>query len=126
MAIKFKVQEIGNPLDLSAPKKFYARPITSGEIDLEELSDDISNASSINLPDVYAVLQSLVRELPKNISAGKIVRLGNLGSFRLGYSSEGSESLEQVSARNIISRKLIFNPGKKIKQQLLTIQFEKE
>jgi nucleoid DNA-binding protein len=71
-------------------------------------------------------LQSLVRELPKNISAGKIVRLGNLGSFRLGYSSEGSESLEQVSARNIISRKLIFNPGKKIKQQLSTIQFEKE
>lgn len=126
MAIKFKVQEIGNPQNLQAPKKFYARPLNAGSVDLEELSDDISNASSINLPDVYAVLQSLVRELPKNIAAGKIVRLGNLGSFRLGYSSAGSDEMDQVTARNITARKLIFNPGKRIKQQLSTIQFEKE
>ena len=32
MAIKFNVQEIGNPQDAAAPKKFYARPVSSGEI----------------------------------------------------------------------------------------------
>lgn len=87
MAIKFNIHEMGNPSDQDAPKKFYARAVHSGEVTLDELSADISNSSSINESDVYAVLRSLAREIPRQIALGNIVRIEPLGSFYLGCNS---------------------------------------
>ncbi len=125
MAIKFNVLEIGKPGDPDAPKKFYPRPVHSGEITLENLATDISYSSSLTESDIYAVLQSLVREIPRNISQGYIVRLGNLGSFRLSWSSEGSEVADDVTSGNITSRRLLFSPGKQVALQLEGLTFKK-
>ncbi len=123
--MKFNVVEIASPLDPEAPKKFYARPVHTGEVLLEDLAADISHASSINEPDVYAVLQSLIREIPRNIAQGYIVRLGNLGSFRLSCNSKGSDTEEEVSANNIERKRLLFNPGKRIRNALSSLTFKK-
>lgn len=125
MAINYNVVEIGKPGDPTAPKKFYARPVHAGEIVLEDLASDISHASSINEADVYAVLQSLVREIPRNISRGYIVRLGNLGSFRLGTNSTGNDLREEVTASNIFRTRLIFHPGKQLNTVLRSLTFKK-
>ncbi len=125
MAIKFNVQEIGHPGNPAAPKKFYPRPVHTGEITLEDLSADISHASSITESDVYAVLQSLVREIPRNISRGYIVRLGNLGSFRLGTNSVGSDTEEEVTAANIFRKRLLFHPGQRVRSAVNDLTFEK-
>lgn len=125
MSIKFNIQEIGHPGDPSAPKKFYPRPMHTGEITLEDLSEDISHASSITESDVYAVLQSLVREIPRNISRGYIVRLGNLGSFRVGTNSTGSDTKEEVTAANIFRKRLVFYPGPRVKTAVDNLTFEK-
>jgi|SRR5690606_25735636 len=125
MAMKFNVIEIANPLDPEGPKKFYARPVHTGEVLLEDLASDISYASSINESDVYAVLQSLIREIPRNIAQGYIVRLGNMGSFRLSCSSKGSDTEEEVSAHNIERKRLLFNPGKRIRSVLNDLTFKK-
>lgn len=125
MAIKFNIQEIGNPGDPNAPKKFYARPVHAGEISLEELAADISHASSITEADVYAVLQSLVREIPRNVSRGYIVRLGNMGSFRLSTKSQGSDLQEEVTGANITSSRLLFHAGKQIRMAMQNLTFKK-
>lgn len=125
MAIKFNIVEIGNPGDPTAPKKFYARPVQSGEITLEDLSEDISHSSSVTESDVYAVLQSLVREIPRNISRGYIVRLGNLGSFRLSANSTGSDTPDEVTAANIIRKKMLFHPGKRVRAVIDRATFDK-
>lgn len=125
MAIKFNVQEIGNPQDTGAPKKFYARPVSSGEISLEDLATDISHASSINEADVVAVLYSLVREIPRNISQGYIVRLGGLGSFRLGTGSLGSELAEDVTAANIHRKRVLFHNGARIRKAMSNLTFRR-
>ncbi|PRD54419.1 HU family DNA-binding protein [Sphingobacterium gobiense] len=125
MAIKFNVQEIGNPQDAAAPKKFYARPVSSGEITLEDLASDISHASSVTESDVMAVLYSLVREIPRNISQGYIVRLGSLGSFRLGTGSIGSDTAEEVTAANIHRKRVLFQNGMRIKKAIADLTFRK-
>ena len=125
MAIKYNVLEIGKPGDPAAPKKFYPRPVHSGEITLEDLAADISHASSLTESDVYAVLQSLVREIPRNISRGYIVRLGNLGAFRLGSNSSGSDTEEEVTGANIFRKRLLFYPGKHVKAVIDGLTFEK-
>lgn len=125
MAIKFNVQDVGNPRDGNAPTKFYARPVSSGEITLEDLASDISHASSINEADVMAVLYSLVREIPRNISRGYIVRLGGLGSFRLGTSSTGSDVAEDVTASSIRRTRVLFHNGVRIKKAIADLTFKK-
>src|SRR5690606_40675576 len=96
MAIKYNIHAIGSNIDPTAPKKFYLRPVSSGEKTLDDLAADISHSSSLTESDVYAVLQSLVRAIPRAISDGYIVRLGNLGSFRMSVNSTGSTKKEDV------------------------------
>ncbi len=125
MSVKYKVQEKRNPGDPGAPQKFYARPVSTGEVTLDELSEDISHASSVNQSDVYAVLQSLVREIPKNIARGNIVRLGNLGAFRLSTNSRGSVAADEVTANNLFRKRILFHPGRQVKATLDNLTFEK-
>ncbi|SFS60147.1 HU family DNA-binding protein [Sphingobacterium wenxiniae] len=125
MSIKYNVHEIGNAIDPTAPKKFYVRPISSGEITLDELASQISHSCSLTEADVYGVLHSLIREIPRALADGYIVRLGNLGSFRMSINSTGSDSPQEVSEENIYKRRLIFTAGKQMKKALEKIQFEK-
>src|SRR5690606_16699457 len=125
MAIKFNIVEIGNPLDATAPKKFYARPVATGEVTLEDLASDISYSSSINESDVVAVLHSLIREIPRNIAQGYIVRLGGLGSFRLGSNSMGSDTAEEVTGANIQRKRLIFQSSVRIRKAISDLTFRK-
>ncbi|MFC3198956.1 HU family DNA-binding protein [Parapedobacter deserti] len=112
--VRYNVVEIGKPGDPTAPRKFYPRPVHTGEITLEDLADDIAHTSSLTASDVYAVLQILVREAPRNISRGYFVRLGNLGSFRLGSNSTGSDTEEEVSTANFLRARLLFHPGRHV------------
>lgn len=125
MSIKFNVQEIGNALNPEAPKKFYLRPVSSGEMTLDDLATEIAHTSSLTEADVHAVLQALVHAIPRAISDGYIVRLGNLGSFRMSVNSAGSNQKDQVSEASIRKRRLVFYPGKRLKQQLNKIGFVK-
>jgi hypothetical protein len=49
-----------NPTDSSLPMFYYLRAIKSGEVDLEKLSEQIANGSSLTTVDCYAVIVSLV------------------------------------------------------------------
>ncbi|RZF59972.1 HU family DNA-binding protein [Sphingobacterium corticibacterium] len=126
MAIKYNIHEIGSNIDPTAPKKFYLRPVSSGEKTLDDLAADISHSCSLTESDVYAVLQSLVREIPRAISDGYIVRLGNLGSFRISINSTGSTRKADVSEANVLKRRLIFHPSKQIKKELDKVTFDKK
>jgi len=126
MAFKFNIQEIGNAIEPTAPKKFYLRPVSSGEMTLDDLASEISHASSLTEADVHAVLQSLVRAIPRAIADGYIVRLGNLGSFRMSVNSSGSERREDVSEKNIQKRRLIFYAGRQVKKELEKVKFERK
>lgn len=126
MAIKFNVHEIGKPGDPGAPKKFYARLVHSGDISLEGLAARISHSSSVTESDVHGVLLALVSEIPHYLSMGYIVRLGQLGSFRLGTKSTGSEVAEEVSGANIVHARLIFQAGKRVKASLQDLSFRKQ
>ena len=54
------------------------------------------------------------------------MELGDFGTFRLTVSSEGAALAEEVSVRSITNTRVIFAPGKRFKQLLATIEFQKE
>lgn len=126
MAITFKVVELGNPLKPEAPKKSYARVVSSGDITLRALSKEIASKSTVGMADVTAVLESLIEVLPAQLAEGKIVRLGDFGTFSVSITSEGQDKLEKVTAKTIKANKMVFRPGKALKSELDKVEYKKQ
>lgn len=125
MAVKFNVIQRANPLKPTDPKKHYAVIKSDGEITLKQLSKRISGMSTVNSGDILAVLDLLVQVMQEELSQGRIVRLGDFGSFALTLSAEGKDKAEEVNANSVKSAKLQFRPGKELKNTLTTLEFEK-
>ena len=112
-----------NPLNHSAPMLYYPKVTKNGEIDLEEISEQIAYSSSLTQADCYAVIISMVATVSRELEAGKIVRLGHLGAFQISVKGSASETPEVVSPKNVKSASVIFRPGKKFKEMLKGLKF---
>lgn len=127
MSVKYKVIEKGQPgVAGGGVKKYYATSVFTGEKNLEQLTKSIEKISTVSGADIRAVLYAMVDVITEELSDSQIVRLGELGSLRLNVSSEGKDTSKDVSATAIRSTKLVFTPGKKLKEMQLTLKFEKE
>lgn len=125
MAITYNVVEKGNPSDQSAPKKFYASAVMTGKTDIEELTKRIEKISTVSGADIRAVLYAIIDIVPDILSEGNSVRIGDLGTFRVSISSDGSDTAEEVSSSNVRGARIIFTPGKEFKSMLKTLEYQK-
>ena len=91
------------PGDASAPKKFYAVAKSDGEVTLRQLADQIADISTVSSIDTLVVLESLLKVIPNHLLNGRIVRLGDFGSFRLTLASEGADTAGHFS-KNMIKK----------------------
>jgi predicted histone-like DNA-binding protein len=125
MVIKFKTQSRRNPQDLTAPDKFYAAAIGNGETDMEALASMISYQSTLTDTDCFAVLRSLEHNIISELNQGRIVKLGSLGNFQVSLSSEGRATPEEVTAADVKKSRILFRPGKKLRNLLKTVNYQK-
>ena len=127
MAIQFKVIEKGQPGVVGGGvKKFYASPVMGQDATLEVLTKGIEKTCTVNGADIRAVLYALVDEAVDDLSEGRIVRLGDLGSLRITLSSEGKATADELTADAIKDAGVIFTPDPKLKTMLADAKFIKE
>lgn len=88
--MKYRIVKRLNPQN-NEESKFYAAPQYMEELAVKDLAKDISDACTLNVTDVEAVLTSLVRKLPMYLKNGFKIRLGNFGRVKLSFSSKGFE-----------------------------------
>ncbi|HMR16343.1 HU family DNA-binding protein [Mariniflexile maritimum] len=125
MAIKFKAQARKNPQDVNLPEKYYAAAIADGEVDMDTLAEQISYQCTVTESDCYAVLLSLERNIIDALKQGRIVKLGRLGNFQVGLSSEGRDTELAVDANAITKTRILFRPGKRLRNLLNELIFRK-
>lgn len=126
MPIKYKVIEKGTPGEVGGgEKKFYASANITGERTLAGLTRDIEKISTVSGADIRAVLYALVDTMIEELSEGKAVRLGDLGSLRINISSEGRDTPEDVNPSVIRGAKVVFTPGVELKKMLKNLTYEK-
>lgn len=123
MAIKLSVVQRPNPLDKEAPRKYYVSTQSAGEVDIEMMSEIISEKCTLTEADVLAVLTALTKEMSTNLMEGKIVRFGSFGSFQLGVSSNGVDSMDAVTRSLVKGVRVKFRPGKRIQESLLRLKY---
>ena len=113
-----------NPLN-NAESKFYAAPAYMEELTVRDLAKDISDACTLNVTDVEAVLTSLVRKLPMYLKSGFKIQLGSFGRVKLSFSSKGFEKAEDVDASSITSKRILFTPSSELKGEIEQASFTK-
>ena len=74
---------------------------------------------------MLAVLNDLTKILTKYLAEGKIVRLGDFGSFQIVINSNGVDSANKVNASQIKGNKIQFRPGVDLKEMLAAVKYEK-
>lgn len=105
---------------------YYAQAKASGESSLDYLCTMISARSSISSADTKAVLDSLVFMILNELREGRIVRLGELGSFRATFGSDGVADPTVFNASTMIrTPKFSFLPGKLLKEARKTMTFKR-
>ena len=124
--MKYKFVMRRNPTDPSAPKKFYATPIYNGLITKKEMADDLVLISSISRGDISSVIENLLDAIPKYLLRGFSVQLGELGSLRISFSSEGVDDPKDFVIGMIRGRKIIFRAGPGLKKILRDLILERE
>jgi len=126
MPVKFTTTPKKDPRNLEADPKYYAIVKSDGRVDTIGVAKSINSMSTVSNVDTVAVLEAFLHVVPEKLSDGKIVELGDFGTFRVSVSSQGADVPEELTARNITDTKVIFTPGKRFKQMLATIEFQKE
>lgn len=126
MPVKFTVNPKKDPRDQNSQPKFYAIAKSSGRSDTHAIAKSINSMSTVSSVDTAAVLEAFLTVVPEKLAEGNIVELGDFGSFRVSLSSEGAAVAEEVTARSITDTRVIFTPGKRFKQVLDTVEFQKE
>ncbi len=119
-----KVQAKKNPRDLAAPERYYLQAVKNGNTNLERLAYLISNQSTVREPDCLAVLHAFVHNMLDELSQGRVVQLGILGSFQIGVNSEGSDVPEEVNQSNVKRIKLNYRPGSRIQKRINQLDFQ--
>jgi len=124
--MKYKKIQRKNPQKKEEAGKFYAAPVNSGKITLNTLSTRMERNSSLSRGDILNVLSNFLDEVPEYLKDGKSVQLGEFGTVRCSFSSEGVDKPKDVNASLIKKVRVIFTPGARLKHQLSDISFEEE
>ncbi|HXQ34428.1 MAG TPA: HU family DNA-binding protein, partial [Anaerolineales bacterium] len=126
MPVRFTVNPKKDPRDQTTEPKYYAIAKSNGRADTHNIAKSINNMSTVSSVDTAAVLEAFLTVVPEKLAEGNIVELGDFGSFRISLSSEGAALAEEVTARSITDTRVIFTPGKRFKQVLGMVEFQKE
>lgn len=124
MTVSYSVVPRKNPAKKSEPAKYYAQAQASGELDFEELCEAITSRSTCTETDVRAAISGILYEVKRALKAGRIARLGDLGSLQIGLNSEGAASVKEFSGSMIKGAHLIFRPGKTLAELMKILSYQ--
>lgn len=96
--IDYSVSGRVNPKEKDAPPRFYASAQTNKTVSLDEFAKHISTHGCVyKRADIAAVLTMAVDCLKEMLLSGYKVELGDMGSFYVTFSSEGTLTAKEFN-----------------------------
>jgi predicted histone-like DNA-binding protein len=119
MAIRYRITKRSNTITNTNKEQYIMQAVNTGTISIRQISDEISRESTVSKVDITAVLVGLEEKLKQHLSDGKIVELGDVGKFKLGFKSTAESEPSLLSPKkNILKYHVNFQPSKYLKQWL--------
>lgn len=124
MAISYSVTKRANPKELGEVK-YYANAQSTSVYSLESMTADIEKQCTVSEADIYAVLKAAVFCIQQSLKRGESVKIDDLGTFRVGLSSEGTLTEEEFNASHITSARITFIASRRLKETARSFQYKK-
>jgi len=111
MAIPYKVRQ-ATIANKEGKKLYHPQVVIIGTADLNKLSEEVAELSSLSPGDVKNTIDNLITVMTRHLQSGESVSLDGLGNFTPSLKSrgKGSETAEEVSASNA-RLKINFRPS---------------
>lgn len=106
--------------------RYYAVPVTSGQISTEKLAEYISDRCSLTAGDVLAAVSALSELIREQLDRGYTVNLHNLGTFFISGGSNGFNSPEECTPRHVKAQRVCFKADPRLRKSLKVIRFTRK
>lgn len=120
MSVKYKLIRRKDPRLPDSTEKWYATPITGSPQSIRTMSklstlnttlSPMELETAINLFGEYAVQQ---------LQAGNSIRVGDLGTLRITFKSDGVENIDDFKADSMIRNvRVLFTPSQSFRENVL-------
>ena len=112
LMIDYSVYMMRNPLKPDLPEKAYAKNQVSEIWNLEKFSKHISDHNGVySRGTVKGVISDMCECLVEQLLNGMKIQMGELGTFGISISSEGADSIDKFTSKNIKTVNILFAPG---------------
>ena len=117
---KYKLMKKRNPKDESAPQKWYATPISESPLSAKETARQATQNTTIGPKELEASIDLLGNYARQQLLAGHTVRVGDLGTLRITFKSEGVEDINLFNASSMIKEpRIVFTPSKEFRESVI-------
>ena len=117
--MKYKLVPRKNPQKRNDPPKFYAQPVYDGTVDVTFIARQIAGRSSLTTGDIMNVLSNFFEELPTYMLLGQTVKLDGLGTFRISFTSDGSETEDTFKVGTMKNARILFTPDPAFRKRIV-------
>ncbi|WP_300698698.1 hypothetical protein [Bacteroides sp.] len=123
---KYKLVQKINPKDKVAKKKWYAIPIGNDAQDVKTMTRAATENTTTAPIEMEASLDLLGKYAMQQLLQGHIVKVGDLGTLRITFKSEGVEDITTFNAGQMIKEpRILFTPSKTLREGVIkNLQFQ--
>jgi len=94
--------------------KWYARAVIRESIGIEEIATKMQDNCTVKRADILAVLSELGPTMRDLLQDSKRVVIPYMGAFKLGLKTEGTDTEEEFTAKNVKGIKVLFQPTTRV------------
>ena len=117
---KFNLVQKRNPAKPDAPKKWYAVPQTREAQSVKSMTRSATENTSTAPIEMEAALDLLGKYATEQLLQGHTVKVGDLGTLRITFKSDGVENINDFNAGVMIKEpRILFTPSKEFRQNII-------
>lgn len=119
MAIRYRITKRTNTIAASNKQQYIMQAVNTGTVDIRRISEEISTESTHGVADVIGVITALGIKLQQHLEEGKIVDLGDVGKFKIGFKSVAANTTKELTPKRSIQKfHLNYQPSLQMKRRL--------
>lgn len=117
---KYKLVLKKNPLRKDDPAKWYAIPITGEALSTKAMTRAATENTTTAPVEMEASMELFGRYAVQQLQAGNSVRVGDLGTLRITFKSDGVADINDYNPNTMLKEaRVIFTPSKYFREQVL-------
>ena len=123
MSIFLNAVQRFNPMKPEDAKKWYPVQYTVKLVEESEVAELLADETTLNPMEAQMAIRQFRKVLQRLLLDSKSVKLGNWGTFGVTLNTEGAETREALSARNVKTVNINFQPGEDLKTAMQKADF---